>query len=1151
MRYGRARAELRLPVIDGDMPSEWVEIKMQTHPPVTIRDRLRAGSIVSALLLCGVLLLGFAVGQAQAATYASASTTFNWIDPSAHTRVTWTSGAACSPGSYFSAPVDDDITAQLPLGFTFNYGGVNYTQVQIMSNGRLQFNNSFCGFGTQTVGPPPTYPYPYPNANVVRTMRVYGPDLDATPSGGAGACPTATCYVSYATVGSAPNRQFVVTWVNVPEWGAVTRTGSFNLQAILDESTNEFVYQFGTSSHPTGGAAQIGWELSTTDFDVWSTPVVPPANSAVRFFLPGPIAEFRMDEAAWSGAGSVINSTASGTHGSPVGAAQTVTGGKVCRGGNIPSNTSAAAIDAVNTGYDVDSQVGSSGAITFWYKSNVAWNGGSSQDSQLFDATVANNGRFYLVKQNGNGRLSFNITNNANNNFEVRTDNNTIAANTWVHIGVTWNLTSVVANNRLRIYVNGALSKTATINKIEPLSAAIGTLYVGDNRSGFVTNPGTGRSANGVIDEVRLYNSEVSSAVILRDFNATRTCLAAPAIDHIRIEHDGSGLTCTPESVTVKACADATCSSLYTSGSTTVTLSSSAGSWSSNPITFTGSTTANLAVTSAQTVTLGASAVSPAAANATQCYIGATANCSLAFADSGFLFDVPNHVSESSQTVTVSAVKKADNSLACTPAFASVSKSVTFTCAYLNPATGTLPVRVGGAPLAASVASACSAGGAAVSLAFNASGIATTTVQYADVGQMQLNAQYTGSAATGDAGLVMTGADSFIAAPAAFGFSAITSAPIKAGKTFSATVTALNSASAATPNFGKESAPEGVTLTHLWMQPTGAGAVDGAFSGSVGSFTGGSATTSNLIWSEVGLIQLNAVLTSGSYLGSGLTALGASGNVGPFVPDHFDTTVTQGCVSGGYTYSGQPFAVTITAMNGAATPAVTRNYDGTANTSPNFAKQVTLTDGNAAGVGALSPATVALSAFTAGVANATPAYTFTAAQTAPTVIKLRATDTDGVTSDLFTEGVANIRGGRLVLLDAYGSELLELPVPFEAQYWNVSGGSGGYERNSADSCTQAPVPAVGSGLTFGGNLAVGETTPSINGATSGNGIFSSGDGIFRLTPPGAGNSGYVDITVNAPAWLEYNWQGAGNTDPTARATFGIRKSPIIYQRENY
>ena len=43
---------------------------------------------------------------------------------------------------------------------------------------------------------------------------------------------------------------------------------------------------------------------------------------------------------------------------------------------------------------------------------------------------------------------------------------------------------------------------------------------------------------------------------------------------------------------------------------------------------------------------------------------------------------------------------EAPSSLACTPAFASVSKPVTLSCSYANPTSGTLPVRVGGTPLA-------------------------------------------------------------------------------------------------------------------------------------------------------------------------------------------------------------------------------------------------------------------------------------------------------------------------------------------------------------------------------------------------------------------------------------------------------------------
>jgi MSHA biogenesis protein MshQ len=40
------------------------------------------------------------------------------------------------------------------------------------------------------------------------------------------------------------------------------------------------------------------------------------------------------------------------------------------------------------------------------------------------------------------------------------------------------------------------------------------------------------------------------------------------------------------------------------------------------------------------------------------------------------------------------------------------------------------------------------------------------------------------------------------------------------------------------------------------------------------------------------------------------------------------------------------------------------------------------------------------------------------------------------------------------------------------------------------------------------------------------------------------------VPANLP-WLTFDWGGAGETNPKARATFGIHKSPLIYSRENY
>ena len=207
---------------------------------------------------------------ARAQSYSPMSEPYAWVSTAGHANVTWDLGSCAGGG----APVDDDITPELPLGFTFRYGGVDYTTVRVMSNGRLQFSNTFCYSGTASTGPPPTYSLALPDGNMARVMRIYGADLDSTPGG----------TVTYATRGAAPNRSFVVTWTNVQEWGE--STSSFNLQVVLYEN-GDFVYQYGSISNPSGGNAQIGWELTTSDYGLYSVSNIEAlANTALRWTGP-------------------------------------------------------------------------------------------------------------------------------------------------------------------------------------------------------------------------------------------------------------------------------------------------------------------------------------------------------------------------------------------------------------------------------------------------------------------------------------------------------------------------------------------------------------------------------------------------------------------------------------------------------------------------------------------------------------------------------------------------------------------------------------------------------------------------------------------------------------------------------------------------
>jgi len=648
------------------------------------------------------------------------------------------------------------------------------------------------------------------------------------------------------------------------------------------------------------------------------------------------------------------------------------------------------------------------------------------------------------------------------------------------------------------------------------------------------------------------------------------------SLHHLKVVTSASsGLTCNPNTATVYACADSTCATYYTSGASGSLTATGSGMTVTYPsgANFTipsgsNSATVSFQVTTPGSVTLGATISSPSASSATTCALGGSSSCAFTSQDSGFIMTLPSLVAGTAGNLSIAAVQKSVTSNACTPAFASVSKAVNFSCSYSNPNTGTKPAVLGGTALNASAGAnaACDGASQAVSLSFNASGVATSTLNYSDAGQVTLSAAYTGTGS--QAGLSMTGSGDFIAAPASFALSGITASPIKAGQPFSATITALNSAGVATPNFGREFSAEGARLSWFKAKPTGISAVSGAFTGSgVGGsasltgFSHGAVTVSDLSWNEVGSGDLTATLVSGSYLGGGQTisgTTGVAGAVGPFVPDHFDLTLSPSC--GAFTYSGQPFTVSVYAKE--ASGGTTRNYDGTAHTSPNQATTVTLTAVNNAATGSLSGNTVAASAFGAGIATSTltPTFTFTNKLTPVTSISLRATDTNGVSSSPGgVEPTASIYSGRIRMSNAYGSGKASLSIPIQTQRWNGKA----WVLNSADNCTSVPAAAV---ALSGYVNAKGQSTASWTTTPSGINI-TGGNGTLTLGAPSNSGTGSVDLALNLgstgtdqsclashPASTGANQsalraqQGSTNAcagltsydrDPSARATFGV------------
>lgn len=1167
--------------------------------PAPYCQRRLFGYVKATVLMVFAIAAAVWTPIARAVTYANTSVTYNWIDASTHTKLGPTTGGVYSPtykfsntGGCGSTPpyIDDSMSDNLPIGFTFMYGGVNFTQVRIMSNGRLQFNdNTTCGYGS------PVTQLPYPNAGLDYTMRIYGGDLDPSLQSEIGggyttSCTSrANCYVSYATIGTAPYRSFVVTWSQVPEWTTTSSaTGSYNLQVILQEN-GEFIYQYGANTPGPGyTTGQVGWQVSnsTSDYDV---PQVgyPSANSALKFYIARPVVEYRMEQSSWNGtANEVFDTSGNGRHGVRVGTANTTSSGKVCRGASIPLNNNAAS-DAIDTGISIPVTVGGQGTMTFWFHPNQ-WLGGNGTESQLFDATIANNEWFFLTKRridSSNVRLRFVVRDSGGTTRAVETGNltNTVLdTNGWVHVAVSWSFNALAAANsdRLRIYVNGALSATSAFSSSGAVSAGIGTLYVGDNRSANIETNGTPRSANGVIDEFRIYNYEGGVALIQRDKNQAGDCLA-----HYAIAHAGAARACDQNAVMVSAHTAAHALVVMPNNTTQITLSTSTGKgdWTllngygvlNNGVADDGM--ANYLFNGEYQAVFGLTHTTPGTVN-----INVTDGQIVEFEDPALTLN---------SCVVVSQFN------ACHDHAASQCR-----------ATGRLYTRLAGAAFGTDVVAldaggnidASFAGKAVVSLIARAAPgsvdaqncFAPDFTQVLDnaatafgSGRLTVNAIAAGawrearlkvvcdSTNCPPAGVTACSTDNFAIRPQAFtvsssdanadatGTSGAAAPVIKTGAAFGLTATAV-------PGYN------GTPLLDAAQAAAHAGAIQtGALAGTFGaaSVATGIAIGSAFSYGEAGYFRLNADgvyddsftavdsatdctsdfsnTATGGKFGCKFGNTAATVYFGRFVPDHFDTTVTPASGAGGFTYSGQPFPLKVTARNSAGT--VTANYAGS------FAKTVTLSDANG-NAGAFSPATITAASFVAGVANLTTvpsvAFSFSNKPAAPAIIKVRGSDGE-TSSATGTEGSTPIRAGRLRLVNFYGSELLKPRVEYRAEYWDGSR----WATNALDSSN--PIVA--------GNIAPGGLT--VSGVTA----LNNGIGFITFNTAAAGsydialdlNAAGVDTSCNAAhggtaankPWLQGYWSTPANCggvaawaqDPNARVRLGAARAPYIYLRERY
>lgn len=653
---------------------------------------------------------------------------------------------------------------------------------------------------------------------------------------------------------------------------------------------------------------------------------------------------YKFEESTWSGAGSVLDSSGEAHHGSPLGRVTPLLPAAdiSCRALDVPFNNDYYQLDEVNSNLDLNN-IGARGTVSFWYRSDSAWIGGGYRmlfDASRGEASDGSAGKYFYMSLTNNGEIAFGMEDYYDGDMFVKTQQLGYAANQWVHIALTWDVASEDVNlyvngSRVYMYGNWAFSSSALGN--------VSTLKIGDSSSNYFVTDMTVNSANGQFDDFRLYDYEQSREAIRADMNAVTACFK---VHHYEVTHPEQALTCSSASVTIKACADANCSSLVTDP---VSINLPNGNWSlPSPLTFSGSVTTTLQQSTASTFAIAVTAADQASApeNATQC----TTDCNIDFVNAGFEFydtsvpyttALPDIIAESDLgRIGLRAVK--DNAGVC-QALLTGSQTISLSYDCVSGGNAYSPDQCA-VPLAG-VAVAGDGSGQNTgnrTLNFNVNGETSLSgFTYADAGRVALSASAVINGVT-----VESGSTVFDSIPASLTLAATAAYPQVAGAEFTVSMTARGANNGILPGY----LPGNMQMKFTRVSPTSGSAAEaqlyvaasqsvtsavspGWTDVSIGAFSGGSWSYAQAYVSDVGYYTWD--VQDADYLGNVISANGLG--PGRIIPAYFDVSATttpqfdKQC-SGQFTYLGQPFdfvtgsepELSVTAYN--AKGQVTRNY---------------------------------------------------------------------------------------------------------------------------------------------------------------------------------------------------------------------------------
>lgn len=671
-----------------------------------------------------------------------------------------------------------------------------------------------------------------------------------------------------------------------------------------------------------------------------------------------------------------------------------------------------------------------------------------------------------------------------------------------------------------------------------------------------------------------------------------------PKIDHIRLVHNPQTVRCLSSPIEVQACVDAACSELYQER-INVELTTSAGSFASSSMTFTnGRSNAYLRHPTGGTAQIGIVNSTPSTPNPVRCFVGnQPSSCNIQFTDAGLAFFdetgtqpvVGAMRAGEAQNIVLKAVG-ADGVTGACEARAQGNQVVQMAMSCENP---TSCVSAQQLTLNTQTVAANNQGSqsntSAVNVTFDNTGSAPLSLNYSDVGLLQLYASLTLPANGVDLASTLTGqSNGFVSQPYALQVDSAsvggTANPAttstgtgftSAGGDFSVLVSSRNKQGNITPNFGRETTSQRATvqLAELTYPTPNQGDASLLTSGVfLLTPTAGVQVSHSVNWQEAGSIKLHAAMQNGRYLTQPSTSLTpASATIGRFYPDHFtlaSSNLTNSCST--FSYMNEPrIGVSYTVQAQSTTNRVLQNYhqgDYSGVATMAFAARNLAPSALHTNLGSRFSAPIAqwqrgelTLASNSGVFARQPLPHAPDGAFEQLQLGLQVSseiDNRNFSNLNMTQSTTNnpcvncdavafaqtlsLRYGRLVLDNAFAPEGENLPLSLKTQYWNGTQ----FVQNSADNCTH-----------FDASLLSFTGTPALSATGAGTlNLGTNEQNSLVVSPPNV--RGTWQVQYNAPAWLEYYWRTRSqhyDEDPNAEIMFGrYRANPRqIYKREKF